>query len=59
MQTIANNQVEKSPDTNEVRTVVVEADIQGKQPHLSCNEYIFMDEKIQTPGCTYMKSRTF
>merc|ERR1740136_335641 len=52
MRAIANNQVEGFPDTNEVRTVFVEADIQGEQSHLSCIEYIFVDEKIQALGCT-------
>merc|ERR1712106_516329 len=52
MRSIANNQVEGFPDTNEVRTVFVEADIQGEQSHLSCIEYVFCDEKIQALGCT-------
>lgn len=52
MRAIANNQVEGFPDTNEVRTVFVEADIQGEQSHLSCIDYIFIDEKIQALGCT-------
>jgi len=47
MRAIANNQVEGFPDTNEVRTVFVEADIQGEQSHLSCVEYVFADENIQ------------
>jgi len=52
MRSIANNQVEGFPDTNEVRTVFVEADIQGEQSHLSCIEYVFVDPKIQEIGCT-------
>jgi len=52
MRSIANNQVEGFPDTNEVRTVFVEADIQGEQSHLSCIEYVFCDEKIQALGCS-------
>jgi len=52
MRSIANNQVEGFPDTNQVRTVFVEADIQGEQSHLSCIEYVFVDEKIQALGCT-------
>merc|ERR1712070_652431 len=52
MRSIANNQVEGFPDVDEVRTVFVEADIQGEQSHLSCIEYIFVDEKIQALGCT-------
>merc|ERR1712038_949019 len=47
MRRIANNQVEGFPDSSEVRTVFVEADIQGEQSHLSCIEYVFVDEKIQ------------
>merc|ERR1712157_706116 len=52
MRSIANNQVEGFPDTSEVRTVFVEADIQGEQSHLSCVDYVFADEKIQNLGCT-------
>merc|ERR1712176_77288 len=52
MRSIANNQVEGFPDTNDVRTVFVEADIQGEQSHLSCIEYVFIDEKIKALGCT-------
>jgi len=51
MRAIANNQVEGFPDTSEVRTVFVEADIQGEQSHLSCIEYVFADPKIQQLGC--------
>jgi len=52
MRSIANNQVEGFPDTTEVRVVFVEADIQGEQSHLSCIDYVFIDEKIQALGCT-------
>jgi len=52
MRSIANNQVEGFPDTSEVRTVFVEADIQGEQSHLSCIDYVLIDEKIQKMGCT-------
>jgi elongation factor 3 len=47
MRAIANNQVEGFPDVDQVRTVFVEADIQGEQSHLSCVDYVFADEKIQ------------
>ena len=57
MRSIANNQVEGFPDTNEVRTVFVEADIQGEQSHLSCIEYVFHDPKIQAIGCTIEQVR--
>ena len=52
MRSIANNQVEGFPDSNEVRTVFVEADIQGEQSHLSCIEYVFIDPKIQALDVT-------
>merc|ERR1712127_1073413 len=52
MRAIANNSVEGFPDSNDVRTVFVEADIQGEQSHLSCIEYVFVDPKIQALGCT-------
>jgi len=52
MRSIANNQVEGFPDVDQVRTVFVEADIQGEQSHLSCIDYVFSDEKIQALGCT-------
>eukprot|EP00978_Attheya_sp_CCMP212_P011696 scaffold28978_cov51-Attheya_sp.AAC.4 len=47
MRAIANNQVEGFPDTNDVRTVFVEADIQGEQSHLSCIDYVHVDPAIQ------------
>jgi len=47
MRAIANNQVEGFPDVSQVRTVFVEADIQGEQSHLSCVDYVMADEKIQ------------
>ena len=47
MRAISKNQVEGFPDVNEVRTVFVEADIQGEQSHLSCVDYVFADESIQ------------
>lgn len=52
MRAIANNQVEGFPDTSEVRTVFVEADIQGEQSHLSCVDYVFADPKIQALNCS-------
>jgi len=47
MRSIANNQVEGFPDVSQVRTVFVEADIQGEQSHLACVDYVLADEKIQ------------
>jgi elongation factor 3 len=58
MRSIANNQVEGFPDVTEVRTVFVEADIQGEQSHLSCIEYVFVDEKIQALGINKDEVRT-
>ena len=52
MRSISKNQVEGFPDSSTVRTVFVEADIQGEQSHLSCIDYVFVDEKIQELGCT-------
>ena len=52
MRSIANNQVEGFPDTNEVRTVFVEADIQGEQSHLTCVDYILYDDKIKALAIT-------
>merc|ERR1712157_463636 len=40
MRSIANNQVEGFPDVTQVKTVFVEADIQGEQSHLSCVDYV-------------------
>ena len=50
MRSIANNQVEGFPDVEQVRTVFVEADIQGEQSHLSCVDYVCADAKIQAYG---------
>ena len=50
MRSISRNQVEGFPDSSEVRTVFVEADIQGEQSHLSCVDYVCVDEKIQEYG---------
>jgi elongation factor 3 len=46
MRSIANNQVEGFPDTGSVKTVFVEADIQGEQSHLSCVDYVAVDPSI-------------
>merc|ERR1712151_190817 len=48
MRAIANNQVEGFPDSNEVRTVFVESDIQGEQSHLSCVDYVACDPRIKS-----------
>jgi len=46
MRAISKNQVEGFPDSNEVRTVFVEADIVGEQSHLTCVDYVLADENI-------------
>jgi len=43
MRSIANGSVEGFPDASEVRTVFVEADIQGELSHLSCIDYVMLD----------------
>lgn len=57
MRSIANNQVEGFPDVTQVRTVFVEADIQGEQSHLSCVDYVAADPKIQAMGVDKEKIR--
>ena len=46
MRSIANGSVEGFPDSSEVRTVFVEADILGELSHLSCIEYIMSDARL-------------
>jgi len=50
MRSISNGSVEGFPDASEVRTVFVEADIQGELSHLSCIDYVFEDPAIQAMG---------
>ena len=52
MRAIANNQIEGFPDTNEVRTDFVEANIQSEQSHLSFIDYIHVTEEIQAFNIT-------
>lgn len=47
MRAIANGSVAGFPDPSLVRTVFVEADIQGELSHLTCVEYIMMDERLR------------
>jgi len=47
MRSIANGSVEGFPDPAEVRTVFVEADIMGELSHLSCIDYVMMDERLK------------
>jgi len=58
MRSIANNQVEGFPDTSSVRTVFVEADIQGEQSHLSCIDYVAVDPKIEALNINREEIRT-
>mmetsp|Transcript_14565 Transcript_14565/g.16046 ORF Transcript_14565/g.16046 Transcript_14565/m.16046 type:complete len:810 (+) Transcript_14565:1-2430(+) len=58
MRSIANNQVEGFPDTSAVRTVFVEADIQGEQSHLSCIDYVAIDPKIEALNISKEEIRT-
>jgi len=58
MRAIANNQVEGFPDVTQVRTVFVEADIQGEQSHLSCVDYVCVDEKIKAMAISKDEVRT-
>ncbi|KAL3918457.1 MAG: hypothetical protein SGILL_004228 [Bacillariaceae sp.] len=57
MRSIANNQVEGFPDVTQVRTVFVEADIQGEQSHLSCLDYVAADPKIEAMNIETEKIR--
>jgi len=47
MRAIANGSVEGFPDPTTVRTVFVEADIQGELSHLACVDYIMQDERLK------------
>ncbi|KAJ3393680.1 translational elongation factor EF-1 alpha [Lobulomyces angularis] len=47
MRSIANGALEGFPDPSEVRTVFVEADILGELSHLSCIDYVMMDERLK------------
>jgi elongation factor 3 len=52
MRAIADGSVEGFPDPGEVRTVFVEADIQGDISHLNCVDYILEYPKIKDLGAT-------
>jgi len=57
MRSIANNQVEGFPDVTQVKTVFVEADIQGEQSHLSCVDYVAIDPAISALNLEKSKIR--
>jgi elongation factor 3 len=52
MRSIADNSVDGFPDASEVRTVFVEADIQGELSHLNCIEYVLEFPAIKNAGIT-------
>jgi len=47
LRAIANHQVDGFPPESDLRTVLVEADIQGEMSHLACLEYVIEDPRIQ------------
>eukprot|EP00232_Nephroselmis_pyriformis_P030469 CAMPEP_0182867418 /NCGR_PEP_ID=MMETSP0034_2-20130328/8708_1 /TAXON_ID=156128 /ORGANISM="Nephroselmis pyriformis, Strain CCMP717" /LENGTH=1033 /DNA_ID=CAMNT_0024999775 /DNA_START=30 /DNA_END=3131 /DNA_ORIENTATION=- len=47
MRAIANGQVEGFPPADELRTVFVEADIQGELSDLACVDYVLADPRIK------------
>jgi len=52
MRAIANCQIEGFPDRSVLRSVFVEADIQGEMSHLACIDYIMADERIRNCGAS-------
>jgi elongation factor 3 len=52
MRAIAEGSVDGFPDASEVKTVFVEADIQGELSHLNCVNYILEYECIKQMGAT-------
>ena len=52
MRAIAEGSVDGFPDVNEVRTVFVEADIQGELSHLDCVNYVLEYPAIKSMGAT-------
>ena len=52
MRAIAEGSVDGFPDINEVRTVFVEADIQGELSHLDCVNYVLEYPAIKSMGAT-------
>lgn len=47
LRAIANRQIDGFPPETELRTVLVEADIQGEMSHLACLDYVLSDERIK------------
>ena len=52
MRAIAEGSVDGFPDPEDVRTVFVEADIQGELSHLNCVNYVLEFPKIKEMGAT-------
>ena len=52
MRAITNEQIDGFPPPSELRTVFVEADIQGELSDLSCVDYVFQDPRIQKIGAS-------
>ena len=52
MRAIAEGSVDGFPDPDEVKTVFVEADIQGELSHLNCVNYVLEFPKIKELGAT-------
>jgi len=57
MRAIADGSLEGFPDASEVKTVFVEADIQGELSHLNCVNYILEWPAIKTLGATERQVR--
>ena len=52
MRAIADGSIDGFPDADEVRTVFVEADIQGELSHLSCVNYVLESPSIKKMNAT-------
>lgn len=52
MRAIADGSIDGFPDGDEVKTVFVEADIQGELSHLNCVDYVLNSPSIQNMGAT-------
>lgn len=52
MRAIADGSIEGFPDSDDVRTVFVEADIQGELSHLSCVNYVLESPSIKKMNAT-------
>ena len=57
MRAIADGSVDGFPDASEVRTVFVEADIQGELSHLNCVNYVLEFAPIKEMGATEAQVR--